>query len=151
MDWVKLFLSPFGRIGRRLYGMAMAAIIATQIFSATLPVIGFAIIPILNYPALCLAVKRLHDWNRSGAWMIVPYAIILGYVVILCWYALITFGGFGTFSGGRSEDAATGRALAAQAGYVLFVMPMAVLFLIGLIPGNRGQNRFGAPFVPRAV
>lgn len=150
MDWVKLFLSPFGRIGRRVYGTAMAAIIVTQIFSATLPVIGFLIIPVLNYPALCLAIKRLHDWNRSGAWMIVPYAVILGYVVSLCWYALITFGGFGTFSGGRSEDAAIGRTLADQAGYILILMPMTVLVLIGLIPGNRGQNRFGAPFVLRA-
>ncbi|MBP2161899.1 uncharacterized membrane protein YhaH (DUF805 family) [Asticcacaulis solisilvae] len=33
MDWIKLFLSLFGRIGRRLYGIAMAAVIATQILS----------------------------------------------------------------------------------------------------------------------
>jgi uncharacterized membrane protein YhaH (DUF805 family) len=150
MNWVQLFFSPMGRIGCRLYGIAMAAIIATQIFSVTLPVIGFFVVPVLNYPALCLAIKRLHDWNRTGAWMIVPYAVIVGYVLVLCWYALITFGGFGTFSGGRSEDAAIGRALAGQAGYILFLMPMAVLLLIGLIPGNRGNNRFGAPFVSRA-
>jgi len=151
MDWTRLFLSPLGRVGRRLYGMAMAAVIVAQVVSAMLPGVGLFAIPVLNYPALCLAIKRLHDWNRSGAWMIVPYMIIFGYGVTVCWYALITFGGFGTFSGGRSEDAAIGRYLARQAGWVLFAMPLAVLVLIGLIPGNRRSNRFGASFSSSAA
>jgi uncharacterized membrane protein YhaH (DUF805 family) len=150
MDWVKLFLSPHGRIGMRLYAAAMIAVIVAQIFSLTLFVVGWVIFPLLNYPGICLAVKRLHDCNRSGVWVIAPYVIIAGYVLTLLWYALITFGGFGTFSGGTAEDQRVGRALADNAAYVLLLMPVVFLTLIGLMPGNREANRFGVPWQRQA-
>lgn len=146
MDWVKLFLSPHGRIGMRLYAAAIIAVIVVQIFSLTLPVVGWVMFPLLNYPGICLTVKRLHDWNRSGFWLIAPYVVITGYALTLLWYALITFGGFGTFSGGTAEDQRIGRALADKAGYVLLLMPAVFLTLIGLIPGSRESNRFGMPY-----
>lgn len=146
MDWVKLFLSPHGRIGMRLYAATIVAVIVVQIFSLTLPVVGWVMLPLLNYPGICLTVKRLHDWNRSGFWLIAPYVVITGYALTLLWYALITFGGFGTFSGGTAEDQRIGRALADKAGYVLLLMPAVFLTLIGLIPGSREGNRFGMPY-----
>lgn len=145
MNWVEIFLSPRGRIGNRLYAAAIIAVIAVQIFSLALPIIGWVVFPLLNYPGICLTIKRLHDCNRSGIWVIAPYAIIAGYLLILSWYAIITLGGFGTFSGGSSEDQRTGRALADMAVYILFLMPAAFLTLISLIPGSRERNRYGMP------
>ncbi|ESQ77205.1 DUF805 domain-containing protein [Asticcacaulis sp. AC402] len=151
MGWVKLFLSPHGRIGMRIYAAAMVGVIVVQVFSLALPVVGLLIFPLLNYPGLCLAVKRLHDWNRSGFWMIAPYVVITGYILTLFWYALITMGGGGNFSGGSPENGRIGRALAHNAGYVLFLMPILFLALIGMVPGSLGANRFGIPWQPRAV
>lgn len=143
MDWVKLFLSPQGRIGMRLYAVAMIAVVGVQIVSLTVPFVGWLIFPLLNYPGVCLVVKRLHDANRSGFWVIAPYVVIIGYLLALLWFAIVTFGGFGTFSGGTAEDQRMGRALADKAVYVLLLMPAVFLTLIGLIPGSRERNRFG--------
>ncbi len=44
-------------------------------------VVGLA----LFLPGLAVAVRRLHDTGRSGWWILLVFAIIIGWIVLLVW------------------------------------------------------------------
>jgi len=75
-------------------------------------------------PGLAIAVRRLHDIDRSGWWMLLPVSVVGIFVVTLLIYAVT--------------------------GAFVFIIP--ILAVIGLIvilfywfcqPGTPGPNRFG--------
>lgn len=37
-------------------------------------------------PAVCLGVRRLHDTNRSGWWMLLVFVPLVGPIILLIWY-----------------------------------------------------------------
>lgn len=37
-------------------------------------------------PSLAVAVRRLHDTGRSGWWMLLIFAIIIGWIILLVWF-----------------------------------------------------------------
>jgi uncharacterized membrane protein YhaH (DUF805 family) len=37
-------------------------------------------------PNLAVACRRLHDTGRSGLWLLLIFAIIVGWIVLLVWY-----------------------------------------------------------------
>ena len=95
MDFVHLFTSPDGRIGRAAYWIGWLIILAVEVvlrlalgvpFAATpadtLTARGssFLIDAVLLYPSIMVMVKRLHDRGYSGwvtGWLIVPYIVIM--------------------------------------------------------------------------
>lgn len=82
----------------------------------------------LLVPGLAVTARRLHDTNRSGWWMLVaviPYAI-LGFMA-----------GSATASGDMSAMATAGLF-----GIVALVGAI-VLLVFMVLPGNKGDNRFG--------
>lgn len=83
----------------------------------------------LLVPGLAVTVRRLHDTNRSGWWIliaVVPYFIV-GVVA-----------GMALAGGSMAGLAGAGLlSLVALAGAV-------VLLVFMVLPGNRGDNRYGA-------
>ena len=80
------------------------------------------------YPTIAVTVKRLHDFNWSGWWAVLP---ILIYVVLTSQQSILLS------DPNNIEQVMDGLKLTA------FIL--APFFVIGLIPGNRGPNRFGMP------
>jgi uncharacterized membrane protein YhaH (DUF805 family) len=81
-------------------------------------------------PSLAVGVRRLHDTNRTGWWMLAP---LLPYLVLI-------FGAFG------ASDASGGGAiagLAIVAGLAVLVLGITLLVFL-LLDGTRGPNRYGA-------
>ena len=37
-------------------------------------------------PSIAVGARRLHDTNRSGWWLLLSFAIIIGWIVLLIWY-----------------------------------------------------------------
>ncbi len=87
MDWKNLYLSTEGRINRKAYflgilPMAVIGLVALIIDGAVGSYIGRSGIGVcqiiswglLLWPSIALAVKRLHDRNRSG------WFVLLGYI-----------------------------------------------------------------------
>ena len=37
-------------------------------------------------PSIAVGVRRLHDTNHSGWWLLLSFVIIIGWVVLLIWY-----------------------------------------------------------------
>jgi uncharacterized membrane protein YhaH (DUF805 family) len=75
-------------------------------------------------PGLAVAVRRLHDSNRAGWWLLLPAAPFLVWIVAL-------FGQFGS------------DALFKPVTVAIFLCPVILLVLMCL-PGTKGPNRFGA-------
>ena len=44
----------------------------------------FALIVLM--PAIAVGVRRLHDTNHSGWWILLSFVIIIGWIVLLIWY-----------------------------------------------------------------
>lgn len=37
-------------------------------------------------PGLAVGVRRLHDTNRTGWWLLLVFAVIIGWIVLLVWF-----------------------------------------------------------------
>ena len=82
----------------------------------------------LLVPAIAVAVRRLHDTNRSGFWLflaIAPY--ILGYIIVIM--------------GAASES--TGLAAVGGLISLLGLIGGIVLLVFMFLPGTVGPNRYG--------
>jgi uncharacterized membrane protein YhaH (DUF805 family) len=82
-------------------------------------------------PSLAVSVRRLHDTNRSGWWLLAP---ISGYVVMLVG-AMLT--------AASPDNPAIGGILAAIGGIAALVLAI-VLLVFMFLEGTRGPNNYGA-------
>ena len=81
-------------------------------------------------PSIAVAVRRLHDTNRSGWWLLAP---VVPYVLL--------FVGIGTAASSPDNMASAGI-LALVGG--LAVLALAIMLLVFmLLDGTRGPNKYG--------
>jgi uncharacterized membrane protein YhaH (DUF805 family) len=101
--------------------------------SAVFGLLGLAYLGLI-IPMLAVGVRRLHDTNRSGWWLlapIVPYAA--GFAMIIPQVV----GGAGT----AAAMTTAGPAMILLAiGFILAI----VIFIFTVLPGTKGPNRYGA-------
>ena len=92
-------------------------------------------------PNIAVAVRRLHDTNRSGKLIIALIAV----EVILLLVVVVSFavGLSGAISG--VADAATGGSIGVLIGVVLFVVLAIYWIYLMAKRGDDGPNRFGTP------
>jgi uncharacterized membrane protein YhaH (DUF805 family) len=130
-----------GRLGRKFYWVTLLVFlfygvsVATGI-EASMPYLGgsiflywsllatLVIIPLV-ISALAVGVKRLHDSNRSGRWLLVLYAIPA---------ALI-----GIPALGRASDDVMGSCILASLPFLI-----GAVFVLGCRRGTIGPNAYGA-------
>jgi uncharacterized membrane protein YhaH (DUF805 family) len=148
VNWLKLFLWPTGRISRGAYiaCFALVLFVCVLLFSllGIVPVFNWTSVIVFFYGATCLASKRLHDCGQSGWWASMPFVVFYAYIVLEFCLFLSTLGLFGpemrTHAGIRQLDRATDDTF----GHILLASLIAYAVL-ALVPGQRGENRFGAP------
>jgi uncharacterized membrane protein YhaH (DUF805 family) len=88
-------------------------------------------------PSLAAGVRRLHDTNRSGWWIllpIIPYCLgmVLGGAALMA----------GAASGGGGVGMMAGAGIAGLFMLVGFVCVLVLLFFM-VQPGTRGDNQYG--------
>ena len=145
IDWAKRPLQKYadfnGRAPRAEYWWYTLAIIVVAIVISiiesilglgqtvgTYGLLSLLFMVALIVPGLAVTVRRLHDTNRSGWWVLVaviPYAI-LGFMA----------------GGAAASGDMTGLATAGLFGIVALVGAI-VLLVFMVLPGNKGDNRFG--------
>ena len=144
IDWAKRPLQKYadftGRAARAEYwwfylGMIVAYIVAMIIdslvgiqligpYGLLTCLLGLALI----IPGLAVTVRRLHDTNRSGWWIL---------VVVVPYFIVGIMMGMAAASGDMS-----GMASAGLAGLVALAGAVAMLVFM-VLPGTSGDNRFG--------
>ena len=102
MDFMNMFLSFNGRLRRLhfwigfiilwvveviiaalLIGPAIAAAATSGSAPGPLALIGYLLYLVLLWPALALQVKRWHDRDKSGWWVLISFVPIIGALWIL--------------------------------------------------------------------
>ncbi|HSM18814.1 MAG TPA: DUF805 domain-containing protein [Hyphomicrobiales bacterium] len=153
MEFHKIFLSPNGRISRRQFWLGHAMILgATVVLSlvggfvagilSTLPgfeglrvwgpvMIGGGVAVLALVAEITLAVKRMHDRDASGLW-------VVGVVVV----ALIA----NLLIGGEHIQAGESPITPLTVGLSVFTMIMGgwLIIELGFIRGTEGENRYGS-------
>jgi len=95
MDYQELFLSAQGRISRQTYWIGwvmlfVAYLIIYLLIAATrhhLSLLSalFGLVSIaLLYPSLCIGIKRFHDRDKSGWWVLIALIPLIGGI----WYLI---------------------------------------------------------------
>ena len=148
MKLQKILFSFDGRIGRRTYWLATLALIAAVLVltfapfllnseaAAVLLLVFSQFIWLLSlWPILAVGAKRLHDRNKNGWWLLVFW--LLPFALVVAGFSIALFDDPRT---GRSGDFSTGLIL------VLASLPPAIWGIVelGILPGTRGPNRYGA-------
>ena len=142
MDFSTFYFSPGGRVSRRDYWLRMQVpamvvgpicrIVDSQLalhFQAgnfSLGVAATAFTVLLSWPATVVQVKRLHDTNKSGWWIVAVATVNLAYGVTLA----------------NLPDGSTDVRLSVLL-WVGACVDFAFFYFVGLKPGDRGPNRFG--------
>jgi uncharacterized membrane protein YhaH (DUF805 family) len=149
MTLQKILFSFEGRIGRGTYWLAILALIVAVVVLTFAPfllnseavavlLLAFTsqFIWLLSlWPILAVGAKRLHDRNKNGWWLLVFWLLPLALVVVGSGIVL-----YDDPRTGRSGDFSTGAIL-------IFASLLPALWGIvelGILPGTRGPNPYGA-------
>ena len=104
----------------------------------------------LLVPTLTVAVRRLHDINRTGWWVVLPYGVmIVGVIIFLVIGGVSIFNLFAAHPNGNVSDAEGIRTLVQVIGsmFLCVVLPALIAWIVLLVffvtEGTRGPNRFG--------
>jgi uncharacterized membrane protein YhaH (DUF805 family) len=140
MDWkdlFSLFFSFEGRINRKPFWLGNLALWGMQIGASLVAIIPFlTFLPLIalivaTVGGLALSVKRLHDRNRSGWWVLLPYtpAVLI---------ALTLIPGFAGV-----EEAKVPALLVTIFSIAILVIVIWFVIEVGFLKGTQGPNRFG--------
>ncbi len=151
-----------GRIPRKTFWLAMLAllVIILAIYAAAISVLGFpamnpnqppdfshpifkvyGVVTLLSiWPALAIYVKRLHDRNMSGWW------IVAGYLLMLIPFGLMFMNPAmmaGMQAGQMPSGAGVMMAVMMGAYLVASLLFLWLFIVTGFLRGTNGPNRFG--------
>lgn len=114
---------------------------------------GFArFSPLLNLvqlglllPNLAVQVRRLHDTNRTGWWMVMPLGVFLAGLII---FIATNAGKFAELFSHPSASPDAGAIMSVVGGAMLLIwLPTMiagiVIFVFNVLDGTPGMNRFG--------
>ena len=118
-----------GRAARpEFWWFALAASVVSVVVG-WIPVIGWIVVLALSLLSLAVAVRRLHDTDRPGWWIIPPYAIsIVGFPIVIIliftdlWVLVFLFG--------------------LLWGFIALAAGIALLVVLAQ-PGTSGPNKYG--------
>jgi uncharacterized membrane protein YhaH (DUF805 family) len=135
MDWAYLLNSFEGRIGRKTFWIAMAAVTAGEIFGHLLAEsiqgdrLGAIIDLAFTYPEFAVALKRAHDRNMP-LWFLIAF---FGAGAVLDLLTVLEMTG--------TEDEPSVLSLAIALPFT--VLGLALLIELGFRRGTVGPNQYG--------
>ena len=143
MDWamrpLKKYADFSGRAPRAEYwwfylGYIILAVVLNVLvrISSVFGILGLLYLGLI-IPMLAVGVRRLHDTNRTGWWLLAP---ILPYAVgmAMAFPAIM--------SGAASPASMTGLGTASIFFMIGFALAI-VVFIFSVLPGTKGPNKYG--------
>lgn len=121
-----------------------------QRYFTAMPIIQLINLALL-LPSLAVGVRRLHDINRSGWWLIMPVVVmIVGFILFFIVFGTSLFQVIGASDGGSTMTEAQGLEFAMKmfgSMALCILLPLLVSQIIMLVfyatDGTPGPNRFG--------
>jgi uncharacterized membrane protein YhaH (DUF805 family) len=155
MNWGHILFSFSGRINRAKYWLTILVTIIIYLVLVEVPqmvtssagllgVLGLAYFVLSLWIGIAAGAKRLHDLNRSGAWLLVFYfaPAILGIIfLVMAWSAI----GASIMAGQMPNETELLRAggMFAVFGLIGFGFFLWWLIWFGCLRGTVGTNQYG--------
>lgn len=118
-----------GRSGRQEYAVFTVANFLLSLVLSLIPILGLIFGLVIIIPGLAVSVRRLHDLNRSGWFILAPYLLLLiGFISLAA-----------SFSGAAADNKGMALIVLCLGFFSIFAMNIWMLFFKGTI----GENRFG--------
>ena len=91
IDAIKLFFTRYadfqGRSRRSEFWFAALFTGLASGLAAIIPVVGFLWPLAILVPSLAITIRRLHDINKSGWWVLINLVPLVGSILLLVWLA----------------------------------------------------------------
>ena len=85
--WWVLFTVIVSVVAEILDGALVAPLLGFQMFAPNAgDPLGIVSSLVLLVPSIAVSVRRLHDISRSGWWVLLMFAVIIGWLVLLYWH-----------------------------------------------------------------
>ncbi|HVZ29890.1 MAG TPA: DUF805 domain-containing protein [Asticcacaulis sp.] len=98
----------------------------------------------LLIPSIAVGVRRLHDSNRSGFWLLMPYVtFIVGIITVIVFAVIATVSSAQTGGDAHNAQAFLGVAGAFGIFVLVFLIVEIVMLVFFVSDGTAGPNRFG--------
>jgi uncharacterized membrane protein YhaH (DUF805 family) len=152
IDWGNVLFGFRGRINRAKWWLAVLIYIIVGVVAAIIAaIVGENIGSLVTLAALipqvwiylAAGVKRLHDLNRTGAWLVV---FLLGPVVLVILFFVIVGMDVLVAIANQDLDAATLARVGitgAIMGLLVFILGIWALIWLGCLRGTVGPNQYG--------
>jgi uncharacterized membrane protein YhaH (DUF805 family) len=145
MNFGTLLFSFQGRLNRAKYWLAVLIYVVASMIGNVLDyamgftILGFIISLVVLVSSIGVGIRRLHDRDKSGWWLLLFY---------LAPGILVTIGvATGIVSGVAMEDAGMGMLMGGGIALIFIIPALAILIWafveLGCLRGTVGPNRFG--------
>ena len=88
---LKNYANIDGRATRPEYWWFVLAYAVVNIILRVIPKVGLILSGVLALavlvPSICAAVRRLHDINKNGWWLLLSFIPIVGAIILIVWLA----------------------------------------------------------------
>jgi uncharacterized membrane protein YhaH (DUF805 family) len=153
INWGHLLFGFSGRINRAKWWLTVlvsiiisvvAAIIGAVVGETANNILSLAVFIPQFWISLAAGVKRLHDLNRTGAWLVLFY---IGPVILVIFFFVIAgVDVAAALVSGETLDSATIARVGMIGGIVLlliFILGLWALIWFGCLRGTVGPNQYG--------
>ena len=154
INWSNLLFGFSGRINRAKWWLTVLVTVIINILvsvttnavqsTAIIGIIGLISFVVVFWIYLAAGVKRLHDLNRTGAWLVV----FLGTPVVAMIFLIASLGltaGAQLLAGQTPDSAAIAQMgmVAIITGLICFIVGIWGLIWFGCLRGTVGPNQYG--------
>jgi uncharacterized membrane protein YhaH (DUF805 family) len=154
INWGRLLFGFSGRINRAKWWLAvLVSIIISVVVAAVTNVISSeglgAVISLAGaipqiWISLAAGVKRLHDLNRTGAWLVLFY--LAPVVLVVAFFAIVGIDVMGALISDKPLESGVIARVGTTAviiGLLLFILWVWALIWFGCLRGTVGPNQYG--------
>ncbi|TRO96783.1 DUF805 domain-containing protein [Glycocaulis profundi] len=146
MNIVNLLFVPNGRIAAGPFWIGVAILIAVNLVSQFIPILGFVLSLLMVYVGVCVYGKRLHDAGKSAWLHVIPWIVSL--IVMFVSIGMVTGEIIAATEAGEEPDLtvlfAANPAAAGVFAFSLLIW-LGWTVWVGTLKSDPAANRHGPP------
>ena len=139
----KKYVTFSGRANRAEYWWFFLFNFLIGMATSFLGIVGTAYYVVSFLPGMAVAVRRLHDVNRSAWWYFLPLLVLIGLAVVAGVGMVVDYATVSDTVPGMDEARGALFVVLGFCTVIFFLVWVILLLVFMLMPGTKGDNRYG--------